>query len=343
MLKHFLFLDWLRILATIAVITVHISTGFVLANYNDSPATWLAGNFYESVARWCVPIFIMISGALLLSDSRESTYRTFFAKRASKVFVPLLGWSAIYYLYFVSRDRYPAGLLDFITRFSTNDISNHLWFIYMLLGMYLITPLLKLLLKNAQKKDVTYFLALWLYISVAVRLLKHYVGFSFEIELYFATSYIGYYVLGYYLITYEISSLMRKLAYAGTVVGIAGTFFLTYSFTMQANGAFRAFWYDYHSPTVLLSSIGIFVFLKHLPISEGAIKHFVPAIINNTNFGIYLVHMLVISLLSTFAPFLWLDMSAFLEIPYKVLLTLIGSIIIVLVMRKIPLIKKLVP
>ncbi len=343
MLKHFLFLDWLRILATIAVVTVHICAGFVLTNYNDSPARWLAGNFYESISRWCVPIFIMISGALMLSDSRESTYRTFFAKRASKVFVPLLGWSAIYYLYYVFQDRYPADMLDFITRFSANDISIHLWFIYMLLGMYMITPLLKLLLKNAQKKDVTYFLALWLYISVAVRLLKHYVGFSFEIELYFATSYIGYYVLGYYLITYEISSLMRKLAYAGIFVGIAGTFFLTYSFTMQANGEFRAFWYDYHSPTVLLSSIGIFVFLKHLPISEGSIKHFIPAIINKTNFGIYLVHYLVIRILSTFTPFLWLDMNAYLEIPYKVLLTLIISIITVLVMRKIPLVKKLVP
>lgn len=130
-LRRFLFLDWLRILATLAVVTLHSSTGLVLNNFYEDPSSWWVGNFYESITRWCVPIFVMISGALLLNDSKTYTYKSFLLKRINKILLPLLGWSIIYYCYFVFQGRYSFSILDFFQKLSTNKISNHFWFLYM--------------------------------------------------------------------------------------------------------------------------------------------------------------------------------------------------------------------
>ncbi|PSL40663.1 surface polysaccharide O-acyltransferase-like enzyme [Planomicrobium soli] len=342
-MNRFLFLDWLRILATLAVVTLHSSTSFVLTNFHEDSFSWLVGNFYESITRWCVPVFVMISGALLLNDVKTNTYKSFLSKRLSKVLVPLLGWSIIYYGYFVFQGRYSFSLLEFAQNFSTNKISNHFWFIYMLLGLYLITPLLKILVQNATKRDIKYFLLLWFYASIMVRLLNFYFGFSFNVELYFATSFIGYYLLGYYLMKYEISLNWRKAMYISGLIGVLATFFLTYSLTIEADGKFKAFWYDYHSITVLAASVGLFVFMKYSAANSIAPSQFLAKLINETSFGIYLAHILVMKILATYLPFLWLDMNTFIEIPYKVLLTVFVSILLVKLMKKVVLLRKLVP
>lgn len=285
----------------------------------------------------------MISGALLLSDSREYTYKSFLTKRISKVFLPLLGWSIIYYFYFVGQERFVFSIPDFIEKFSSNEISNHFWFIYMLLGLYLITPLLKILVRNASKRDVKYFLILWFYISILSRLMNFYFGFSFNIELNFVTNFVGYYLLGYYLITNEINTKWRILIYTSGIAGVLATFIFTYTLTIEADGAFRAFWYDYHSITVFTASMGLFLLLKYSKASTLATTHFLPKIINDTSFGIYLVHILVMDFLAKKLSFIWLNLNAFIEIPYKVLLTVAVSVLIVKLLKILPVLNKLVP
>ena len=341
-MRRLVFLDWLRILAIVAVLTIHISSGYVLTNFYSSPSSWLAGNFYESLVRWCVPIFVMITGALLLNDPKEYSYKFFLIKRVGKVFTPLLGWSIIYYLYFVFKGEMDFSITEFIRKFSTNGISIHFWYIYMLLGLYLVTPLLKILLKRATKKDITYFLLLWLYASVISRLIKHIYGFSFEIELHFVTEYIGYYLLGYYLVKYHLPWIIRKIIYIFAFIGIIATFILTYYSTVKAEGILEEFWYDYHSPTVLLVSIGLFTFFKHKKFEIGYSLPFLPYVINKTNFGIYLVHLLVMHIFENELPMLWLNVHSSIAIPYRVALTMALSILIVTIIKKIPLLKKLV-
>lgn len=343
-MKRFLFFDWLRVLATIAVVTIHISAMFITANYFDGKSSWLAANFFESFTRWSVPIFVMISGALILSDQREYTYKSFLVKRISKIFIPLLGWSILYFLFYFIQGRVELNPIQFVSRFLNNGISVHFWFIYMLLGLTLVSPLLKLMLKNAAQKDLTYFLVLWFYASVVSRVLENVLGITFSMELFFVTDYVGYYILGYYLLTYELPLWLRKFLYFGLIAGLLSTFAITHFLTVRADGAFQSFWYGYHSPNVVLVSIGLFVLFKHSKIFNGEKLPAIPNLLNTASFGIYLVHMMVLKFFADFLPQFWLTNShAAIAIPYRVLVTVVISAAIVLIMKKIPVIKNLVP
>lgn len=342
-MKRFVFFDWLRILATIGVVVIHIASGTVATNMHDDQLSWLSGNLFESLTRWAVPMFVMISGALLLSDQREYTYKEFLTKRISKVFIPLLGWSIIYYSYFVYVGEYSFSIADFISLFSSNSLSYHFWFVYMILGLYLITPVLKIFIRHAKQQDIGYFLLLWFYASVVAKTLVYLYGYSFAVELYYVTNYVGYYVLGYYLFNYDIAKRWRNFVYIGGIIGFTATFLLTYIGTRNLGGMLQEFWYEYHSPNVMLATIGLFVFFKYLPFKESYKIALLPKLINKTSFGIYLVHILAMRILSIKFLFYWIDIHPILGIPYRAGLTIALSMLIIWIMQKIPFVKKLVP
>ena len=200
-----------QMFATFMVVTIHISAPIVGIPYYDAPTNWLGANFYESISRASVPLFVMISGALLLSDRREYSYKAFLTKRVSKIFIPLLCWSFIYYSYQVIDNWYPSfSIKQFISMFLSDSISIHFWFMYMILGIYLTTPIIKIFINHAKKQDIEYFLILWFYVSFIVKIMVKYIGLSFNIELFHVTNYIGFFVLGYYLSHFDMEKNWRK-------------------------------------------------------------------------------------------------------------------------------------
>lgn len=343
-MKRVLYLDWLRVIATIAVVTIHVSSSTVSANLYDGRSYWLSGNLFESFSRFAVPMFVMISGTLLLSSSKEIAYTQFLSKRISKVFIPLIGWSIIYFLYWYSQGAFDLSIKTFIKAFLKNGISYHLWFLYMILGLYLIAPLVKIFIQHASKKDIHYFLLLWFYASIIVKWMNYFFGYSFNVELYYVTNYVGYFILGYYLANYEITPKWRKLSYVGSLLGLVATFVLTYYYTRKAGGQLNEYWYEYFSPNVFLVTVGLFLFGKYELSRKKEQLSFIGNIINNTSFGIYLAHMLV---LIVFEKNLFQSIGnaihPILGIPIKVLITLIISSILVLILKKIPFLNKLVP
>lgn len=92
-------------------------------------------------------------------------------KRASKVIIPFVGWSILFYLFGVYKGYFPASIKEAIKLFINNGIIYHFWFFYMIIGLYLITPLLKILINHAQKTHIQYFLLFWLYASFVTVLL----------------------------------------------------------------------------------------------------------------------------------------------------------------------------
>lgn len=345
-MKRVVYLDWLRVIATIAVITIHVSASVVTMNlYDHHQSFWLAGNLFESLSRFTVPMFVMISGALLLSSSKDIEYKQFLWKRVNKVFIPLIGWSIIYFIYWwYFRGAFDFSIKTFIKAFLKNGISYHLWFLYMIVGLYLITPLVKIFVKHASRKDIQYFLLLWFYASIIVKWMNHSFGYSFNVELYYVSNYVGYFILGYYLANYEITPRWRKLAYIGGLLGVFATFALTYYYTRKAGGQLDEYWYEYFSPNVLLVSIGLFIFGKYNISRRKERLSPIGNIINETSFGIYLVHMLILvifehNLFQTIGN----AMHPIFSIPCRVIITLIISTMIAWVLKKTPFLNKLVP
>jgi surface polysaccharide O-acyltransferase-like enzyme len=344
-MTRYFYLDYLRIYATIAVVTIHVSAMKVSEDtFKTDLFGWFSANFYETLSRASVPIFIMISGALLLNDNRPLTTTQFLKKRLSKIVIPLVAWSFIYYVAMVYNGSTVFSIKKFIYNFSTDNLAGHLWFMYTILGLYLITPLLKILVHNATKRDVEYFLGLWIFASIILKLMVYLVGFSFSIELFFVTKFVGYFVLGYYLFKYQLTKRNIVFSLISLVIGLLGTFFLTYYGTTNNDGKLDQYWYEYHSITVFMISVGIFTLFKDILFKA---KQDINSKLNwfsQASFGIYLVHLLVLNtLLSAIIGKVWDHIHPIIGIPINVAIVIIMSAIITFIIQKIPVLKNIVP
>ena len=136
-------LDNLRVAAGIAVVLLHVSGYAFRALDAGFTATWWVGNVVNSSTRWSVPVFVMISGALLLPRSSETPVE-FYRKRAARLLVPLAFWPVFYAaLDLHLHDRTVTAGRVLRAAFVRTDAYYHLWFLYMIVGLYALTPLLR--------------------------------------------------------------------------------------------------------------------------------------------------------------------------------------------------------
>ena len=132
--------DILRIAAAFAVVCVHVSAD-VAVNPNDTLLQWWMGNIGEVIGRWAVPVFVMVSGALLLGERKSFTPKEFYVRRAGRILVPLIFWTIVYLIF--RRLRSHTGGTALLTDTIKGVPYGHLWFLYMLMGLYAVTPLLR--------------------------------------------------------------------------------------------------------------------------------------------------------------------------------------------------------
>ena len=205
------FLDYLRVLACLMVIATHCCEPFYIGAdgiwqcASESDRIWVS--LIDSAMRGAVPLFIMTSSYLLLPLKDDNT--TFFKRRFVRVFVPFAVWSCIYAFWPVlmgqiAASELPMRLLHPIWNF--NDDSGHLWYIYMLIGLYLFMPVLSPWLKQTSQKAELAFLTVWFVSSLFPYLKEIGAGDLFG-ECYwnefhsfwYFSGFIGYLVLAHYI------------------------------------------------------------------------------------------------------------------------------------------------
>lgn len=145
-------MDDLKVIATFAVIVLHVSSFFV-SNYSVDNSYWWAGNFYEALSRFSVPIFFMLSGSLAINGNSISL-TMFFRKKISRILIPFFFWSIFYSFITFFKSivfDYPLNLSNFFYDMLNGDSYYHLWFIYTLFFLYLFTPLIKFLCEGCSR------------------------------------------------------------------------------------------------------------------------------------------------------------------------------------------------
>ena len=149
-------LDNSRIFAIYSVIVLHVAADVVLGNDVGSEYWWY-GNLIDSIVRWCVPVFVMISGALLLDPHKNESLLIFYKKRLSKILLPILFWS-VFYLSWASLKNILHGneptALELIKKLLSGRPYYHMWFLYMILSLYLFTPFFRKIISHSTRKEI---------------------------------------------------------------------------------------------------------------------------------------------------------------------------------------------
>ena len=302
MKEKYLWVDVLRVFAIVAVVIVHVSADIVTEWRSVPWSGWWVANFYDSLARGAVPVFVMLSGALLLPQ--VESYRDFFRKRFQRIFIPFIAWSVFYLLwrkYFYAPSM---GLPEALRRLANGEVHFHLWFLYLITGLYLLTPFLRLFTAHATRRDLFYFLGLCFLIASLVpcweRLdaLFFHTGLGFRIPVEAAQGFIVYFLLGFVLLRESKPSFVPAagfLWFAMLLLCFFGSGWIVFH-----KNQFPALFYDNLAPNVVLYAASFFVIVKEMTprleagLSEGMRR--VALSLSTASFGIYLIHPVFIDI-----------------------------------------------
>jgi len=339
------YLDSLRVLATLAVILIHVATPVVNMNFGRNNNFWLIGVVIDNFVRFAVPLFLVLSGATLLT--KQYRLVDFYKKRMSRVLVPFLFWLPAYWVFrwFMMREWERPHSFDAIVTWGANlfvkeGVSVHLWFVYMILLLYIFIPFISKVLKSASRKSIVAFLVLWLILNqLQLFGVFNLDGFSlFFKKIYGYMLYSGYLVLGYFLHTMQLVKKSGRaiafILYLSTVV-IASllTYYLSIQSGKQTLTAMNSF-----TLNTFVQVIAVYFLFQNIEFKNKYLNLLINTL-SNYSFGIYLVHIMVISLFYRIGIF-WTMAHPLISVPVVVLLTLITSFIVIFLLRKIPFMAK---
>ncbi len=316
------FLDWLRVIACFMVILVHSIEPFYLGGpegtYIASKANALWTTLVNSALRPAVPLFVLASSYLLFPLKTDTA--TFFKKRFVRVLIPFLIWTLLYAIvpFIGSPDKMDiAGNLKSLT-FNFLMSSGHLWFVYMLLGVYLLMPLLSPWIEKVSRNEERAFLILWGFTTIIPFIRRAAEAATGSPNLwgvcpwnefgtfYYVSGFIGVLVLGHYFRRYvgEVS-WGRTLAFAipfwliGYAVTAGGFWEIMprelgfpLSAPYETAVEMETTW-NFTTFGVIMQTVAYFLLLRKITSSGWFYEHFVLPV-SKLSYGIYLMHMFVL-------------------------------------------------
>lgn len=335
------YIDAIRIFSMLSVVFLHTAAGSLRGNLGS--AAWHLSNIFTAVMGTSVPLFFMISGALVLGSSKTLSVEYTYKKRLLKMFVPFLMWSLVAIAFFEAMNLVVAGsirwdvVMSKLKNAPRQATTVHLWFIYVLIPLYMLSPLLKKLVDGLTRELVRYLLILWVLFSALIptivsflpERLKPLMTLSPAYNLDFMTGYLGYFLAGYYLMTTERRFSKRFLAaviLVDTLVISLGTWALT-----MGSGEYSELFKVYSHVFTLVMSASAFLLFKELFRDRRLSPKIAELVrfLSSVSFGVYLLHNLVVELVGMKVK-LWPAYSLFtLFAAYFIVLfiTLLGIVI----------------
>lgn len=295
MTQHDTSLDFLRAFAAFAVVLLHVSATVVLNHPDTHNSGWWAGNLVSALTRWSVPVFVMISGALLLSGSSSINVMTFYKNRWARLAIPLVFWTVFYAL----TQAFVDSKID-LTLLMKNIVLGkpyfHLWYLYMIVGLYLFTPFFRIFVQASKRQTLILFCTLCFTVSSLETILSALFKGGGNTFLSLFLPYISYFICGYLLYTTPICSNIRKPLLISVFSGILIAFFVAALYPFIGSKTWGVMYSNFH-PLVILMSIACFQFLRAINVTSLLMKNMIKKLAP-LSLGVYLIH-----------PF-WLDRLA---------------------------------
>ena len=279
--------DLCRVVAIFGVVVIH-ACGESLYKFGKIPVSdWLSINLLDSLVRCSVPLFVMLSGALLLNSQLMTATPLRIISRIKKVAIPLLTWNIAYLLYV---SHFTGQEIDWLSMLRQAPMY-HLWFVYMIIGLYLLLPVLEAVFTVISKRyDLQlYLLSLWVLITCVP------IYFPLPIlTLLQQTSLLGY--AGYFLMGAIIANVQQRTG--GSLIwliiyisAVFITFWLTWRLSYDAQSLDeRPF--IYFSPNVVLASLASFILITRIHFNNrfSSLLHW----LSDRAFLVFFMHVVVL-------------------------------------------------
>ncbi|MBN1604792.1 MAG: acyltransferase family protein [Chitinispirillaceae bacterium] len=345
--------DVLKTGSIFSVILIH-SAAPLLERYDLSGSGyWWTGNVYNSLVRWCIPVFFMISGAFLVENAGKESLRQFFSRRFGRIFIPFIVWSGIYFLWRVYGNGERVSFYSFPVLLLKEPVYYHLWFIYILIELYLLAPLSGVYVRHADVRNLLFFLTIWFVFGSVLPMVQSCCGattFFSAVTSESVINYIGYFIIGSTLREYsagrKMSVLLLVLFFISFFLTAYGTYYMT---VIRNGGVFSDCFYDYFSVNVLIMSVSIFILVKSCRIFNSinlswSSRHL--STVASAVPGVYFIHALVLAILKKGLLGITMSETVFgpvIGIPLFASVIFVVSLAIVLLVRSIPVVKRIVP
>lgn len=285
----------MKFLGCFAVILIHSC----MFDYKEINNQWWALNFYNAISRFAVPLFIMVSGALLIN--KKYSPREFLIRRMVRIIPALLFWSNVY-LFWLGDSRFLE--VTSIKMIISGPVYYHLWYLYAIIGILLISPILTIFYFNSSQALKLYFLSIW-FISYSIypvikeifQLQRDLIS-TYELHPFFGL--IGWYFLGGFLrdliVTEEQSSLFYLLFFliSTTLIMLATYCYSSKLITYDYTGITSPLFFERNSPLVVISTVSLFVFLSKINIKKNLKFYKIVKHVASLSLGIYCLHLIIL-------------------------------------------------
>lgn len=352
--KRVFYYDCLRALAIIGIVFCHVSAAFVFKGVNSS--TFYISAFFDCFRDFSIPIFVMLSGALLIN--RTDSVKVFFKKRLSRIFIPFLFWvliySIYYYLYILRGFDLSVGIDIFFGTSSTMGVT--FWFVWMIVFVYMGIFLINKIMSWGNGKISGFgdkFIIILTLLSVIYIAMVHFSFFNpYNSKIIYFFSFITYCIIGFYLTRNDF--LEKKISVNKLSVIMFISFvgcYLYYIFGIVVPSSIQNNQFlnlGYFNLLILAMSVSLFLFFKFISKKDFFVKMENSTVgnaismISRCSFGIYLSHYVILNFLRIrIVRFVdYTQFNPLICIPILVITVLAISIVILWILEKIPYLNK---
>lgn len=350
--KKILWIELLRIAACIGVIGIHVSSQ-LFKHIDVNLSAWAVSNFYHGITRYAVACFLMISGALYLDANRHWNLKKLWKHNILSIAVAYIFWQAFYAMTRGVPSAFKTGgILAALKRFLVCMSASyfHLWYLTVLIALLIITPMLWEIVNCERGKQwEEYTIILFIFFQIAIYTInyfdlpckKHIMNMLNTVKPELVVGYVGYFILGHYLMHYEISKKLEKIIYVTGIILIAASIVLCHVASRKSGSPVQSF-YENYTLAALGWSCAVFLFFKNYvsKIIWNDRQERVIYYLGSCTFGIYLIHISFRRLLHHFGIDGLMIGNTALAIPLVMAMIFILSLIAVSIIKKIPILNR---
>ena len=334
--------SYLRAVACIAIIILHMfaSASILYGGYID-----IMGNAWSRAISnsmmWAVPCFVMTTGALLLDKNRRLTYGKLFKKYIFRVLAALVICCILFRFFDMEMDGEKAGigiLFGGLYEMFTGTGWSHLWYLYLLIGLYLMMPFYKKMAEYSEKFEIKYLLAVYL-LFVSILPLTYLLNVSSGFYIHVSTIYPFYLFCGY-AVHQGLVKTNRWAAFAAMIIS-TGLLAIFSVIRWEKNLEVMEQLWSYSSILVVIQAVSIFILFDSVKGQGSSWFGRILLSVDTCSFGIYLIHMIFIRLILRYMSFNPYEGHVIINFLLLIIGTFFVSYLCTWILKKVPVIKEI--